>query len=363
MPSLRVRFPEKEEPTTIVLSGDRITVGRLPNNTIQIIDRVISATHAELVREPDGHYRLHDRGSMNGTFVNGQAVSDFHLREACKVSFGTLEAEFTPEGAEAAAGETLPTRAEFAALQQTNAELAIQRDALREEIEALRQARPAAEGEAELVVAKTEFEKVTAEREALKEADHRRLSEIEKLKTQLAVLQRDRENLQRALDSVKAAPAASVDSPKAAPVEESSAPIAARPLPSPAGSPPRRNPAPTMPLQPGPPPSTPTSSSSNPGEIAAGSPTDPATGTLNVPPATPTLKAVPNPVMAGKPFARPLPQAPLAAPRAAGPAGTQKISGDSAGGTSGGLKPVSKLNLRPLARPAGAPKPEQSPDG
>ena len=95
MASLRLKFPEKEEPSVIVLSGARVTLGRLPLNTIQIIDRTLSGFHAEFVLEED-HYRLHDRGSTNGTFVNGESVTDFHLREACKVSFGALECEFSP---------------------------------------------------------------------------------------------------------------------------------------------------------------------------------------------------------------------------------------------------------------------------
>src|SRR5271154_971030 len=82
MASLRLTFPEKDQPTVIALTGARLTIGRLPFNTIQIIDRTISGFHAELISE-HGHYRLHDRGSSNGTYVNGQRVSDYHLNEAC----------------------------------------------------------------------------------------------------------------------------------------------------------------------------------------------------------------------------------------------------------------------------------------
>ena len=82
MASIRIPFPEQPEPSIVALTGARITIGRLPFNTVQIIDRIISGFHAELILE-NGHYRLHDRGSTNGTFVNGQPASDFHLREAC----------------------------------------------------------------------------------------------------------------------------------------------------------------------------------------------------------------------------------------------------------------------------------------
>ncbi|MEP6672140.1 MAG: FHA domain-containing protein, partial [Chthoniobacter sp.] len=96
MASLRLTFPEKDQPTVIALTGARLTIGRLPFNTIQIIDRTVSGFHAELISE-HGHYRLHDRGSSNGTFVNGQKVSDYHLNEGCTISFGTVEAQFNPE--------------------------------------------------------------------------------------------------------------------------------------------------------------------------------------------------------------------------------------------------------------------------
>ena len=46
------------------------TLGRHPDQTIQILDRVVSKEHA-LVTAADGEYWLQDIGSRNGTFVNG----------------------------------------------------------------------------------------------------------------------------------------------------------------------------------------------------------------------------------------------------------------------------------------------------
>src|SRR5690606_17565551 len=101
MASLRVKLPGKDETSVIALRGDRITVGRRPDNTLQILDRTVSAYHAELILE-DGHYRVHDLGSANGTQVAGDVVTDFHLRDACKVTFGTVECEFDPAEVEQA---------------------------------------------------------------------------------------------------------------------------------------------------------------------------------------------------------------------------------------------------------------------
>src|SRR6187402_2336636 len=159
MASLRLTFPEKDQPTVIALTGARLTIGRLPFNTIQIIDRTVSGFHAELISE-HGHYRLHDRGSSNGTFVNGQKVADYHLNEACTIAFGTVEAEFNPEvvpaGEEA---ETFPTRNEINGVRQENVELRATVAALREEAAALQLARPVENGEVALHVPKEEFDK------------------------------------------------------------------------------------------------------------------------------------------------------------------------------------------------------------
>src|SRR5687768_6460434 len=163
MASLRLTFPEKDEPSVIALTGPRLTIGRLPFNTIQIIDRTVSGFHAELISE-HGHYRLHDRGSSNGTFVNGQKIADYHLNEACTISFGTVEAQFSPEAVTVETeAETFPTRTEINAVRQENADLKATVAALREEISGLRLARPLANGDAALVVSKEEFDNVVVE--------------------------------------------------------------------------------------------------------------------------------------------------------------------------------------------------------
>ena len=199
MASLRLTFPEKDQPTVIALTGARLTIGRLPFNTIQIIDRTVSGFHAELISE-HGHYRLHDRGSSNGTYVNGQRVSDYHLNEACTIGFGTVEAQFSPEEiASSEEAETFPSRGEVNAVRQENAEMRATVAVLREEIEALRKTHASAGGPGE-TVQREDYDKVVVEREALKEARLRNEEENNRLKTDLAILKRDRLNLQLAYD-------------------------------------------------------------------------------------------------------------------------------------------------------------------
>src|SRR5688572_12788048 len=94
MANLIIPFPEGTR--TILLRGERITVGRLPENTIQLRDRTVSAHHAELILE-DGHYRIQDVGATNGVLVDGQPVRDFHLHEPCTIRLGGLECQFQVE--------------------------------------------------------------------------------------------------------------------------------------------------------------------------------------------------------------------------------------------------------------------------
>ena len=73
---------------------------------------------------------------------------------------------------------------------------------LREEIEALRSAHAASSGTGETVL-REDYDKVVVEREALKEARLRNEEEINRLKTDLAILKRDRLNLQLAYDGTQ----------------------------------------------------------------------------------------------------------------------------------------------------------------
>lgn len=99
MPRLRIKIPGRSDETHFV-SGPRVTIGRLPDNTIQILHPSVSAYHAEFVAAGD-HFRLRDLGSTNHCFVSGAAVSEYHLREACELAFGSVECTFdpTPESA------------------------------------------------------------------------------------------------------------------------------------------------------------------------------------------------------------------------------------------------------------------------
>jgi hypothetical protein len=142
MPTLRIKLPNQVEMTQEV-SGERITIGRGPDNTVQIKDRSVSGHHATLIAE-DGHYRLHDLGSTNLTFVEGEPITDFHLHHACKISFGTVECYFDPHASSTA--EALLTREQLekdtAFLRAENAELQAKLTAQQRRVDMLLSARP-----------------------------------------------------------------------------------------------------------------------------------------------------------------------------------------------------------------------------
>src|SRR4051794_14879620 len=122
MPCLRIKLPDNKGEFTHVLSGQRITLGRRPDNTIQIIHLSVSGHHAELISTA-GHYRLHDLGSTNLTCVDKQPVTDFHLQKDCHVSFGEVECEFILDSQQVELNnlaEVVPTRADLEYLRREN---------------------------------------------------------------------------------------------------------------------------------------------------------------------------------------------------------------------------------------------------
>lgn len=197
MPNIKLTLPENQTPSQIALRGDSITIGRQPDNVIQIRDRTVSAHHAELILE-DGHYRLRDRGATNGIRVDGRAVSDYHLRESCRIDLGGVECEFhvspMPEGMEGDDGK-LATRGEVAAAWRECETLRKRLEHAHEELQCLRSA---ASGEREAVA--REYSQLAAECHKLKTELRHRDGEIVVLQTGLRLLRRERENLQAALD-------------------------------------------------------------------------------------------------------------------------------------------------------------------
>ena len=70
--------------------GPVSTIGRHPDNSIQLLDRIVSKEHAQIIRQPDGRYLFRDLGSLNGSFFKDERVSDHLLSEGDEIVMGAV---------------------------------------------------------------------------------------------------------------------------------------------------------------------------------------------------------------------------------------------------------------------------------
>src|SRR6187399_666169 len=77
------------------------SLGRHPNNSIQLLDKIVSKEHCIIEHRGD-HYVLRDLGSLNGTFINNERVrGEAPLKHGDEISLGSTRGRFE-EGAPAA---------------------------------------------------------------------------------------------------------------------------------------------------------------------------------------------------------------------------------------------------------------------
>ena len=75
------------------LGGDFVTIGRAPSNQIVVDHPSVSAHHAVLLRT-GASYSLKDLNSTNGTWINGDCVTDAELKDGDTIRFGSVSAIF-----------------------------------------------------------------------------------------------------------------------------------------------------------------------------------------------------------------------------------------------------------------------------
>lgn len=123
---------------------ERSLVGRLQNEcAVTILHHSISAIHAQIEQSgpgrpgdrPGGSWRVVDRGSLNGTYVEDEAVRSAPLHDGDRVRFGSVSFYFSSHRLPAArqspgAGYTVPTKQKDIAFQakvksESGAEIAL----------------------------------------------------------------------------------------------------------------------------------------------------------------------------------------------------------------------------------------------
>ena len=73
--------------TRYSLVGEQVSVGRVPDNHIQLDDVTVSRQHAVLVQQA-GAWLIRDLGSLNGTYVNNQRVDESVVQHGDDVQIG-----------------------------------------------------------------------------------------------------------------------------------------------------------------------------------------------------------------------------------------------------------------------------------
>jgi hypothetical protein len=102
-PAERTSRRETGTPSLVVIQDDRevrtlpierrVRIGRQADNDLVVVDPGVSRHHCEIINE-SGTCTLHDLGSTNGTYVNGNVTTEHALRHGDRISVGSTVVEF-----------------------------------------------------------------------------------------------------------------------------------------------------------------------------------------------------------------------------------------------------------------------------
>jgi pSer/pThr/pTyr-binding forkhead associated (FHA) protein len=89
------------------LQTDRTTIGRVEDNTFQIVDPSVSSHHCEVLLRGT-EVLIRDLNSTNGTFIGDARISESPLKAGQTLRLGQVELKLEAEGAPAASGGASP---------------------------------------------------------------------------------------------------------------------------------------------------------------------------------------------------------------------------------------------------------------
>ncbi len=105
MPTITLYVPD-QEPYALDISGlEQVTVGRAEENSIVIDHGSLSGSHAVITNNNRGNYQVNDLGSTNGTFLNGEPVTEAIVETGSQISFGEVLAVLDLEDGAGTAAE------------------------------------------------------------------------------------------------------------------------------------------------------------------------------------------------------------------------------------------------------------------
>jgi pSer/pThr/pTyr-binding forkhead associated (FHA) protein len=88
---VELRVEPEPERAGEALAGAPLRLGRAADNDVVVRDPTVSRHHAELLGDPAHGYEIVDRGSRNGTFVNGRRVERARLGPSDRIGIGYHE--------------------------------------------------------------------------------------------------------------------------------------------------------------------------------------------------------------------------------------------------------------------------------
>src|SRR5688572_16133080 len=85
------------------LNADKTTIGRVEDNVFPISEPSVSSHHCEVLRR-GAEVLVKDLNSTNGTFINGEKISESVLKPGQILRLGQIEMRLEVEGAPPAPG-------------------------------------------------------------------------------------------------------------------------------------------------------------------------------------------------------------------------------------------------------------------
>src|ERR1700689_4816890 len=108
------------------LHADRTTIGRVDDNTFQIVDPSVSSHHCE-VHLRGSEILIRDLNSTNGSFIGNDKITEQVLKPGQTLRLGQVELKLEVEGAPASISSTSSTPSGAPAKKQVDATMLIPR--------------------------------------------------------------------------------------------------------------------------------------------------------------------------------------------------------------------------------------------
>jgi pSer/pThr/pTyr-binding forkhead associated (FHA) protein len=116
------------------LSADKVTIGRVEDNTFQIAEPSVSSHHCEVFLR-GSEVVVKDLNSTNGTFINGEKMTEAVLKPGQTLRLGQIEMKLEAEGAPAASAAPAPIAPSSASQKKTLDQTVVMRGVSLNELE------------------------------------------------------------------------------------------------------------------------------------------------------------------------------------------------------------------------------------